>query len=220
MGLPEGQEWVYFDLACHAGTWLALALFLRKEIWQVLCDWKKIALFTGALFPLLPAYFFLKPFSTPQYTGYFLLLTAAILFLISRKPGASYSITHEKKWTSVLFIGMMQGIALLPGISRSGATIAAARICRWEWIEAVRFSFLLSIPTILGGEVLESWKLLKNSEPAISLLHCGLGLIASFTVGLFTVRFVFWMYERKKVRPFAWYCLGFGLLMIWILHER
>jgi undecaprenyl-diphosphatase len=214
LGLSEGEQWVYFDLACHAGTWLALAYFLRKEIWEVLRDVRKIGLYTLALMPLIPAYFLLKPYRTPAYTGYFLLLTAALLFLAAKKRAVS----HEKKWTSVLFIGMMQGLALLPGLSRSGSTIAAARFCKWEWIDAARFSFLLAIPTILGGEVLESYKLLKGGQAEISLPHCAIGFLASFTVGLATVRLVFWMYEQKMVKPFAWYCLGLGLLMIWIFH--
>jgi undecaprenyl-diphosphatase len=214
LGLSEGQEWVYFDLACHAGTWLALAYFLRKEIWEVLCDMRKIALYTLALLPLIPAYFLLKPFRAPTYTGYFLLITSLLLFLASKKR----PIVQQKKWTSVLFIGMMQGLALLPGLSRSGSTIAAARFCKWDWLDAARFSFLLAIPTILGGEILESWKLLKANETAICLKNCGIGFIASFAVGLAAVRGVFWIYERGTVRPFAWYCLGFGLLMIWIFN--
>jgi undecaprenyl-diphosphatase len=217
LGLSEGQEWVYFDLACHAGTWLALAYFLRKEIGEVLGDGKKIALYTVALLPLIPAYFLIKPFRSPAYTGYFLLLTALLLFLASKKRRIEPQ-SQEKKWTSVLFIGMMQGLALLPGLSRSGSTIAAARFCKWEWLDAVRFSFLLAIPTILGGEILESWKLMKQGETPIAFTHCAIGLIASFAVGLVTVRRVFWIYQRGVVAPFAWYCLGFGLLMIWVFN--
>ncbi len=214
MGLPEGQQWIYFDLACHAGTWLALTYFLRKEIWEILCDGRKIAVYTLALFPLIPAYFLLKPFHAPAYTGYFLLVTALLLLLASKKQG----ISQEKKWTSVLFIGMMQGLALLPGLSRSGSTIAAARFCKWDWLDAVKFSFLLAIPTILGGEILESWKLLRGGESAIPFTDCGIGFIASFAVGLVAVRRIFWIYERGTVKPFAWYCFGCGLLMIWVFN--
>jgi len=212
MGISEGPDWVYFDLACHVGTWFALVFFLRKEIWYVLRDPKKIAQYFVALLPLIPAYFLLKSFRAPEYTGYFLLVTSTLLFFASKK----WAIVEEKKWRGVLFIGMMQGAALLPGISRSGSTIAAARFCKWSWLEAAKFSFLLAIPTILGGELLESYKLLKGAAPEIPFTSCAVGAITSFVVGLASVRFVFWIYEREIVRPFAWYCLGFGLLMIWI----
>jgi undecaprenyl-diphosphatase len=214
LGLSEGPNWIYFDLSCHAGTWLALVLFLRREIWDTLTDIRKIALYTIALIPLIPAYFLLKSIRAPQYTGYFLLITAMLLFLASKKQ----TICQEKKWTSVLFIGMMQGAALLPGISRSGATIAAGRFCNWSFCDAAKFSFLLAIPTILGGEILESYKLIKGGPIEIPMKSCAVGLISSFIVGLFAVRFVFWAYERQIVRPFAWYCLGFGFLMIWIIN--
>jgi len=214
MGLSEGPNWIYFDLSCHAGTWFALAFFLRKEIWEVLSDIRKIALYTVALLPLIPAYFLLKSIRAPEYTGYFLLITATLLFLASKKQ----SVSHQKKWTNVLFVGMMQGLALLPGLSRSGATITAGRFCNWSWIDAARFSFLLAIPTILGGEMLESYKLFKGAAVEIPLRSCAVGLMSSFIVGLFAVRFVFWAYEKEIIRPFAWYCLGFGLLMIGMFH--
>ncbi len=217
MGIPDGAHWLYFDLACHAGTWIALVYFLRREVLDVLLSPKKIAQFSLALAPLVPAYFLLKPLrialSDPMYTGYFLLLTSALLFVASRKK----ALTHTHKWINVLFIGVMQALALIPGISRSGSTIAAARFCGWTWIDGARFSFLLAIPTILGGEILESAKLYRGGE-SVALAPCIIGFLTSLLVGLFAVRFVFWVYERGIVKPFAWYCLGIGLLMILVFR--
>jgi len=201
----EGN-WLYFDLACHAGTWLALAYFLRREILATLCSVRQIALFTLALIPLVPAYFLLKPLFSSFSPGYFLLATSLLLFLASR----TYNLS-PKKTQNVIFIGTMQAMALLPGLSRSGSTIAAARFCGWQWLDAARFSFLLAVPTILGGEILESYKIgFKLDE------MCLVGFLTSFVVGLLAVRFVFRIYERGIVKPFAWYCLGFGLLILWL----
>lgn len=219
LGLSEGEHWVYFDLLCHAGTWAALVWYLKKDIWGVLSSPKKIALFSLALFPLVPAYFLLKPlrlfFSAPAYTGYFLLITSALLFLAARVRTLSPSL----QWRSVLCIGMMQALALLPGISRSGSTISAARLCGWSWMDGARFSFLLAVPTILGGEVLESYQLLKNAKTIpFSLTALAMGFVASFALGLLTVRFVFRLYERGTVKPVAWYCLAVGFVMLWVFH--
>ena len=215
MGISDSNNWLYFDLACHAGTWIALVYFLRREIFAVLTDLKKIGLFTVALLPLIPAYFLLKPIrvalSDPTYTGYFLLVTSGLLFLATRTRPEN---TRPRKWVNVLFIGVMQALALLPGISRSGSTIAAARFCGWSWIDGARFSFLLAVPTILGGEILESYKLFQGGSEAVDYPSCLVGLLTSFAVGLFAVRFVFWVYEKKKVKPLAWYCLVMGLVMI------
>jgi len=212
LGIENQENMISFDLACHLGTWLALVYFLRRDIWQTLQDPRKIGYFALALIPLVPAYFFLKSFRlfflSPNMTGYFLLLTALLLFLATQ---ASRSTT--KKWVSVLSIGCGQALALIPGLSRSGSTIAMARLCGWTWIDGAKFSFLLAVPTILGGEVLEG---MKNGIDSVISVSCLLGLSSSFVVGMQTVKVAFWMYEKQIVRPFVWYCLSVGVLMITI----
>src|SRR3989344_994574 len=161
MAIPNGELLLHFDLVCHSGTLLALSFYLRKEIYAVLADLKSIALFILALIPLVPAYFLLKPLRTllshPAYLGYFLLFTAFLLFIASKKQ--EVRIAKGYKSRDMIWIGMMQTLALLPGISRSGATIATARLLGWKWDAAARFSFLLAIPAILGGQALEFFKL-------------------------------------------------------------
>jgi undecaprenyl-diphosphatase len=231
--LPNSAEFVYFDLACHLGTWLALVYFLRRDVWQILRDPRKIALYTVALLPLVPMYLLLKPLRasllTTDCTGYFLLVTSMLLFFASKaslphslrlssgkeKSQRSLPQYETKKWGNVILIGLSQAFALLPGLSRSGATMATARFCGWSWLEAAKFSFLLSLPTILGGEVLES---LKGSPTTVSFTSCAAGLSSSFAVGLGTVRLAFWMYEKNIVKPFAVYCLAAGLFMIAIFR--
>jgi len=201
-----------FDLACHVGTWLALIYFLRQDLWRIVRQPKQLALLSLALIPLVPAYFLFKPLrlalSSPQASGYLLLVTAALLFLSCRKRVDG---TKSKKWQDVIWIGTSQALALLPGISRSGATIATARWRGWTWIEGARFSFLLAVPTILGGVSVEA---LKGAPDAIDLPCCAVGLAASFLVGLGTIRLAFWLYNKNIVQPFAWYCLGLGLFVI------
>lgn len=226
LGLTNGEQWLGFDLACHAGTWIALVHFLRREIWQTLCSPKKIALFSVALLPLVPAYFLLKPLrlalSSPAYTGYFLLMTGALLWMASRQKtalttdgsSATFPELQDKKWFDVLWIGLSQAFALIPGLSRSGLTIGAARLRGWSWTQGAYFSFLLAVPTIFGGEVLES---LKAGSPTIDLRYCLVGLVSSFAVGMGTIHVAFWMYKKQIVQPFAWYCFAAGLLMIAIL---
>jgi len=278
--IHDGEHLLYFDLLCHAGTLLALMIYLRRDIFSVLTHWKQIGRFTLALIPLIPGYFFLKPvriaLSDPIYLGYALLMTSALLFIASRKrptkepssqkwawgaplaDGVSVSQgsldltfpdkrmtqeisekenttekpstgdlnflergTQAQKWTDVVWIGIAQTFALIPGISRSGSTIAMARFCGWSLIDAAKFSFLLAVPTILGGEVLETWKFIKGSSDAIGIvsMKCyAAGFCSAFGVGLIAVRAVFWIYEREIIRPFAWYCLGVGILSLAMFH--
>ena len=222
LSISDGQHLQYVDLVCHGGTLLALGLYLRKEILQVLSSIRHIGLYFLATLPLIPAYFFLKPVreaaSSPQFLGYSLALTALLLFLASRREpilGARDENT-DLKWKDVLCIGVMQTLALIPGISRSGSTISAARFCGWDWVKGARFSFLLAIPTIFGGLILETMK--GAAGVAIPWSCYAAGFSSSFIFGLAGVRFVFTIYEKGKVRPFAWYCLGIGLLSLGIFH--
>lgn len=228
LGVPDGEHLLYFDLVCHSGTLLALIWFLKKEILAALSSFRTTSLYALALCPLVPAYFLLKPLrvaaSEPAYLGYFLLFTSFLLFAASRQwvPVPAGSPVLEKpeiKVKDVVCIGIMQALALIPGISRSGSTIAAARFLGWDWVAAAKFSFLLGIPAILGGQALETLKLLKGSASLpFPMSAYAAGFAASFICGLISVRFMFRIYERGAARPFAWYCLAAGLFAIWALH--
>lgn len=214
----EGESQVVFDLVCHLGTLIAVLFFLRRDIFEILRgDRKKLGLLFLGTVPLIPFYFLLKPLreyaSQTHLVGFFLLCTACLLFLGDRlrlkREGSG-------KLRDVLCIGAMQSIALIPGISRSASTISTARILGWEAKEAVRFSFLLSIPTILGGNCLEMLKLAtKTHEPlSISISSCILGFLAALGFGLLSIRYAVRFLEKGNLRPFAWYCLALGVLTI------
>jgi undecaprenyl-diphosphatase len=214
MDIPDGEHLLYFDLLCHAGTLLALLIYLRKDVFKILASFRQIGIFFIALIPLVPAYFLLKPvrifFSEPRFLGFFLLVTSFLLF------SASFPFKHKKpKLFHAFFIGIAQSLALIPGISRSGSTIAVARFCGWTLKEGAKFSFLLAIPTILGGEFLETMKLFNGSgESSVPWICYLTGFLASFGCGLFSCRIVFWIYEQGLIRPFAWYCLIVGIITI------
>ena len=198
---------LYFDLICHLGTLIAALIVLWKEVWAVLRSPKLIGLFTLALLPLIPAYLLFKPIRVlfADQPGAFLLCTSALLF------GASWiQFRTSSKWKDVLCIGVAQSLALIPGISRSGSTIAVARMLGWEWKEAARFSFLLAMPAILGGSILETM------HGGLETLDRGAilcGFAASLLVGLASIRLLFWLLDKGTLKPFAFYCLGIGILI-------
>jgi undecaprenyl-diphosphatase len=217
----EPNEWmIYFDLICHFGTLFAVLTILWKDVWKILHSSRLMALFTVALIPLIPAYFLFKPLRIlwAQDAGFFLLGTSLFMFMASSRFFASAPavacpsermpapMIEAAKWHNVLWIGVAQSFALLPGVSRSGSTISMARMLGWKWQEAARFSFLLSIPTILGGSVVETIHAYQ-SLAAIPWDACAIGLLASFITGIAAVRLFFWMLERSTLRPFAWYCM-------------
>lgn len=215
LGLETSEALIHFDLICHLGTLAALFLVFWKDILRILTEMRSIALFFLALLPLIPAYFLLKPLRAhlASDAGFFLLATAAFLFLASSKRLTAEKVPSKAKWKDVLCIGVAQSLALFPGMSRSGSTIAAARLLGWQWQDAVRFSFLLAIPTILGGTALET---LRGSG-SIAFGLSAVGFTASFAAGLGSLRFLLWILEKGSLRPFAWYCLAAGLVALLVL---
>lgn len=223
LDLPE-KETKYFDLICHAGTVCSVMIYLRASILALLKNPQRLAVFSLSLIPLVPVYFLAKELRAslehPYYMGFGLLITSALL-------GLSYLLSTQTrdikdiKWQDMLWIGFMQTLAFIPGISRSGSTIAAARLRGLPWIEAARFSFILSIPTILGGQCLETIKLFQQKDP-VALLPWDcyfIGFISAFFFGLLSIHWVFRIYQSARAVPLlACYCAAIGLLALSLFH--
>lgn len=219
-GINESSQ--IFNLFCHLGTLLALFFVFKTDIVSLfLTERKKLLYFFLALVPLIPGYLILHPFlgavSTTAFLGVFLIVTSLILFLGNRYQ---FSVNEKKPLRDVLYIGSAQVLALIPGISRSASTICCARVLGWSPKEAVRFSFLLSIPTILGGNCLELFRVVYFKLPLdVSPLTCCVGFLSSFIVGMALIRFSLNWLEKGVLKPFAWYCLVIGTLtLLYFFH--
>jgi len=124
---------------------------------------------------------------------------------------------EQMTWFDALFIGIMQAIAIPPGISRSGATISGALFRKLDRDFAARFSFLLSIPAILGAAVLQTRELFKTSavtEAGIPIAAVIAGTIAAAVVGFFAVKFMIKIIKEKSLFGFAIYTGVLGLLVL------
>lgn len=217
LGIQDEHQVKLFELFCHLGTLLALFSVLKNEIFSLLFkERKKLLLFFIALLPLIPGYFLFHPFlgaiSTPQFLGLFLLLTGGILFVGNAFKEKFLEKTSKKH---VLWIGAAQTLALVPGLSRSASTICSAKILGWSARDAVRFSFLLSIPTIIGGCCMELLRLYTlHLDFNIPATACIIGFLSSFIMGMVMVRFSLRLLENGVLKPFAWYCLFIGTLTL------
>lgn len=217
MHLDIKEDQVLFDLSCHSGTLIALLFFLRKKIAGLFQKREDFLFLAMALLPLVPAYFLLKSLrelaSSFSLLGFFLMGTGALLFASDRmrfksSPGSGW----KGRSHDVLWIGASQGFALIPGISRSASTISCAQSLGWSAAEAVQFSFLLAIPTILGGNILELVHLLMLSKdpPPLSFSSCLIGFLSSLGVGALMVKPAIRRLSKGNLRPFGWYCLILG----------
>lgn len=217
-GFSKEINFVFFNVLCHAGTLFAILIVLKKDILKALTSKKEFLLLTTALLPL----FFLLPFmgaikelfKRTEWLGLFFIGTALILYLGSFNYG-----TRPKTFKSALFIGISQSLALFPGISRSGATLLSARVSGWTFDQALRFSFLLSIPTIFGALFLESLHLIKeggSSIPNFSISIYFAAFTASFLSGLFSLKWILKRFRQKELRLFSLYCFLMGLLSLYL----
>ncbi len=145
--------------------------------------------------------------------GVCLLITACLLFIADRTvPGKKTpkNITYP----NALGIGVAQGIATLPGISRSGTTITACLLSGFDKRFAVKYSFIMSIPAILGAAVLDIKDIFSESISAGEAVNYVAGMLAAAVVGFICIKFVLVLVRNRKFKYFGIYCIVMGLLAI------
>ena len=149
-----------------------------------------------------------------QYCGKFRKRTFESLKKILKFQKKTWKIPKDVSWGEGIMIGIAQGFATLPGLSRSGSTISACTFCGLERRFAVKFSFLLSIPAILGAALLE----LKDIGGEVITAQTGIsyaaGMIAAAAVGFLSIRFLLALVRGRKMKYFAWYCFAMGTFAI------
>ncbi|GBU27786.1 UDP pyrophosphate phosphatase [Treponema sp. R8-4-B8] len=224
---------LFFDTMLHVGTLLAVMTVLWKDIFEILK--KPIQKLTGflilATIPAVIAALLFKDaieeiFTSGKFLGFCFLITTALLVtaeLLSRRnknanPAAEQDETGAKMtWLHALFIGVMQALAIPPGISRSGATISGSLFCKLDRGFAARFSFLMSIPAILGAVVMQTKDLFKGgAADSISFGTAAIvaGTITSAVVGFFAVKFMLKIIKEKSLFGFAIYTGVLGALVL------
>ena len=217
-----------FDTLVHGGTLAAVFVVLRRDIWQILCRpfQPLTGLLIGATIPaVIVALSFKEPlegaFASGRWLGFAFLTTACALGFCefaAGKPGAPRP-GGSMNWLDALIIGVLQGIAVIPGVSRSGFTLSGAISRRLDRDFAARFSFLLSIPAILGALVFQL-KDLGAAAPGggagegIGLPALMAGTAAAAVVGFFSVRFMLKLVRERSLWGFAVYTALLGLLVL------
>ena len=222
---------LFFDTMLHVGTLAAVITVLWKDIWAILRKINQpMTLYVIiATVPLvIAALVFRKPlelaFQTGQFLGFAFLMTSALLItaelLVQRSRRVGIAGTASMSWNDALVIGLMQAIAAIPGVSRSGATLSGALSRRLDRDTAARFAFLLSIPAILGALVLQLAELAGSAnapepaEGAIGMAAIIAGTLSAAIVGFFAVRLMLKIVREKSLWGFAVYTGILGLVVL------
>jgi len=214
---------ITFDVIVHGGTALSTIVVFRKDIIQIIkglfeFKWNQETKFIFfVIISMIPAAFVGIVFEeqiTQLFNGQVLLvgamliITSLLLFLADYAKKTHKSVNA----TEAFVIGVAQAIAILPGISRSGATISTSVILGIDREKAARFSFLMVLPLIIGKMILDVKTIYETGGDGmdISIFVLVIGFVAAFISGLFACRWMITLVKRAKLKYFAYYCFAVG----------
>ena len=228
------------DVALHLGTLVAVFVFYWHDIMEMVKEFflwigellgiRKpkyksnngyrtmmimiiIATIPTAIIGLIFNDIFEKAFSSIKVVGFTLLITGTLLWISNRiRRGRKQA--KDISIVDAITVGLIQGLAITPGISRSGSTIFAGMLRGFSMELATKFSFLLSIPAILGAALLEGKKVLEQGQLLTDGLPMFIGFVVAAVSGFFAIKFLVNLINKRKLHYFSYYCWGVGILII------
>lgn len=237
-GMEEPDQ--LFNVLLHFATLLAVCVVYWRDIWEMIVEFFRffgdmfsrqrrrghppearrmvllIIVGTLPLFLVLPIKDQVETLgSNPVFVSCALLVTGCILFL-SDQMARGHKTAKNATLLDVLLVGVAQGVATIPGLSRSGCTISAGMVRGFDRKFAVRYSFLMSLPAVLGATLLKVLDVIEmeGGVPAENLPKYLLGMVIAAVVGYFSIQLVKLLADKGKFGAFAFYCWGAGALFI------
>ena len=223
-GSDYEQQGLLVTITLHAATAFSTIFVFRKDIVMILSDLLRFKRGESLNFSLkiilsmIPAVIiglFFEDFIASLFVGkialvaVMLMITALLLFLADRVNENN----KELNYSNTFYIGVIQSVAIIPGISRSGATIALAVLLKIDRNKAARFSFLMVIPLILGSmakSVIDG----DLSQDSTALLPLLVGFVSAFITGVFACRWMVTLVKKSQLKYFSFYCFAVGALAI------
>jgi len=219
---------IFFDVMLHLGTLLVVVVYFWADILDIargigttlkkqkgkqdgakLFLWIIVGTIPTGLIGFLFKDWFKTFFSRPTLVGVMILITGLLLWLTRWTKRRGRKI-ENMNWMDSILVGIAQGMAIIPGISRSGATISTGLFCGLDRELSGKFSFLLSIPAILGATLLE-FKKIDSFQEVWTIL---IGMAIAFGVGILSLRFLLKINKIGKISNFSYYCWIIGIVII------
>ncbi len=224
-----------FDIVLHLGSLVSVLIYYRRQLQAIITSFWKwlfhrstmtesdnyhfgfiplviIATIPATIIGLLFKDIIEQLFTSPKLVSVSLCITAVILYITQfQKKGDSNSIL----WWQALIIGIAQAFAITPGISRSGSTIAASVLLGVKPEKSAEFSFLLSIPAIVGAFILSLGEISHSQSDTLSLTNMLLGASIAGIVGYYAIKYLIVLLSQRKLHWFSYYLMlvgGIGLL--------
>lgn len=220
-GIREGV--LLFDIAVHIGTLVPVLIIFRAEVKKILTaplDRLTMLLIAGTVPTGLIGIMFKKPleelFTHGRAIGFGFLVTGVVLWAAESIRRGNKEINNTT-WLDAVFVGVMQGIAIIPAVSRSGLTIAGSLLRGFDRQWAARFSFLLSVPAILGAAVLHAKDLIRDGGLCVMPEQAWIiaaGVLAAAVSGYFSIRIMLKVLTSGSLRGFSIYLWVLGILIL------
>ncbi len=216
-----------FDVVLHLGTLVSVLIYFRRDLLELLQaftgdgdgPWRRVGLLIllGTVPTALIGVLFKEPleamFSSVRVVAVMLCVTGLVLFLAER-VGRTHRPLFDIQRVDALLIGLVQGISIIPGLSRSGSTIATGLLLGIEADAAARFSFLLSIPAILGAVVLQSGDIVGQTMDGSAVAFVA-GFLTSAVSGWWAIGILLKFLKWKRLTIFSIYCWLVAAVAFW-----
>ncbi len=235
----SGEGALSFSLLLHLGTLLAVCIVFYKDIISLVVELvgtikdiftgrfsiknatpqRKLLYLLGVatlpLFAFVPFMGIIEGFAEDSnilVEGICFLITASLLFFASKERAGEIE-SDKATYKSAVFVGLAQVLALFPGVSRSGSTMSAGLLNGYKKSYAVKFSFLMGIPAILGGAVLDAVDMIGQEVP-FDTLPAIVGFFTALIVGIASIKLLQYVLNSNKLVIFAYYTLALGVFVI------
>lgn len=235
LGLDQERFGLSFDVAMHLGTLLAVVSFFWRDLVRMALaflrslrhrdlsqpDQRLAYLVLASTVPAALLGYFLEDFFETvvrsPWVVVFNLVLVGILFIVGEVIGRRTRQASKLSFGEAIGIGVAQAAALVPGVSRSGATMTLGLFLGLKREEAARFSFLMSVPIIAGAGLLQLGEVISEGMSASDILLFGVGFVTSAVVGYWAIRFFLSYVVDHSLRAFAYYRFGLAALVTILL---
>lgn len=224
----EGEAAKLFDVVIQLGAILAILVLYWRKFWHILCTLRTrdsqhfvrniaLAFLPAAAIGALAHSTIKAALFNPTVVAAALIFGGVAILVIERiRPEPRIHSTETMPMRTALTIGLVQCVAMIPGMSRSGATIMGALMAGVERKTAAEFSFFLAVPTMLAASAYDLYKNGTALDPALwQAIAVGFGV--SFLVALVVVRWLVGFVSRRGFAPFAWYRIALGLVLLGLM---
>jgi undecaprenyl-diphosphatase len=226
---------VIFDLLMHVGTAVAVILYFRKEVARLISEGLRLVFkrdIAGTIFCqnflIATAFSFIlilliKDFAlahgrAPKVIGFNFIFFSILMYFSDRKPGGELDLTKVSGVKKSIIIGLSQSLAIFPGVSRSGITLTTSRYLGMNRVDASRFSFLLSLPVILGSVVFKLPEIMSGEATPVSFNIIIIGVISSFLFGIITIHFFLKVISKLGLGYLSLYRVLVGILLVYMAY--